>query len=122
MHLEGRDLWDYHFNAARVTKSKCKEFEEFMVTGGLSATLTVSRPKQAAEEVAYASKKKYLQRAQRLFEEADRVVAVDSGRNPILTAIMYNLAAMDTLQEQSPNNAKHKFLTWGRRRFYQEAG
>jgi hypothetical protein len=124
VHLEGRDLWDYYFNTARVTKSERKEFEEFMVTDGLSATLIVSRPKQAAEEVedAKASKQRDLERAQRLFEEADRVVAVDPGRNPILTAVVHNQAAMDSLQEHSPNNVKHEVLTWGKKQFYQEAG
>ena len=124
VHLEGRDLWDYYFNTARVTKSERKEFEEFMVTDGLSATLIVSRPKQAAEEVvdAKATKSKDLQRAQKLFQQADRVVSVDPGRNPILTAVAHNEAAMDRLQHQSPNNVDHKVLIWGKRRFYQEAG
>ncbi len=52
VQLEGRDLWYYYFNTRLVSRSKRKDFEEFMVTDGLSASLIVARPKKAKEEVA----------------------------------------------------------------------
>ena len=41
--LEGRDLWNYYFDTGRITKTERKVFEEFMVTDGLSASISVSR-------------------------------------------------------------------------------
>ncbi len=52
VQLEGRDLWDYYFNTRLVSRSKRKDFEEFMVTDGLSASLIVSIPRRANEEMA----------------------------------------------------------------------
>ena len=119
VQLEGQDLWEYFFKTNLVTRSKRRKFEQFMVTDGMSATLIVSRPKSAVEEV---SKNEELERVIRLFNEADRVVAVDPGRNPILTAVVHNQAAMDSLMATSPKNVKHEVLTWGKKQFYQESG
>ena len=47
---------------------------------------------------------------------------MDPGRHPIITAVIHDQAAMDTLQEESPHNVKHNVITWGRKRFYEEAG
>ena len=47
---------------------------------------------------------------------------MDPGRNPILTAVIHDQAAMDTIQKESPDNVKHNVIIWGRKRFYQEAG
>jgi hypothetical protein len=115
IQLQGRDLWDFYFHTAKVAG---KEFEEFMVTDGLSASLIVSRPKKTVEEI----KNKEQGRTKRLFEEADRVVAVDPGRNPILTAVVHNQNAMDSLQEHAPGNVKHEVQRWSKTQFYQEAG
>lgn len=119
VHLEGRDLWEYYFNTRLVCRSERKDFEEFMVTDGLSASLIVSRPKKPCEEVTKQSEQL---RAQHLLETATRVVAVDPGRNPIFTAVVHDDAAMESLQSHNPENVKHEVIKWSKRRFYQEAG
>ena len=43
------------------------------------------------------------------------MVAVDPGRNPILTAVIHDQAAMDTMQKESPDNVKHNVIIWGGR-------
>lgn len=118
--LEGREVWDYYFNTRLVSRSERKEFEEFMVTDGLSASLIVSRPKLVTEEVAASQTER--KRAQELLESASRVVAVDPGRNPIFTAVVHDQYAMDSLQSHNPYNVKHEVIKWSKRRFYQEAG
>ena len=122
VQLEGRDLWEYYFNTKLVTRSERKEFEEFMVTDGLSATLIVSRPKRAVEEVTAATEKAEKLRVQGMYESAARIVAVDPGRNPIFTAVVHNPEAMNTLQCHSPDNVKHESFEWSKKKFYQEAG
>jgi hypothetical protein len=93
-----------------------------MVTDGLSTMLIVSRPKQAKKEVTTASEKKEKERVKGLFENADCVVSVIPGRNPIWTALVHDQHAMDSLQDHNPTNVKHEVLTWSRRQFYQEVG
>jgi len=72
--LEGREPWDYYFNTRLVTRSRETEFEEFMVTDGLSASLVVSRPKTATEETVVKSDR---QLSKELLEGANRVVAYE---------------------------------------------
>ena len=117
--LEGREPWDYYFNTRLVTRSRETEFEEFMVTDGLSASLVVSRPKTATEETVVKSDR---QLSKELLEGANRVVALDPGRNPIFTAVVHDQCATDSLQSHNPHNVKHEVITWTKRRFYQEAG
>jgi hypothetical protein len=117
--LQGRDLWSYYFETGRVTRSERKEFEEFMMTDGMSASLIVSRPKSVSKEKTTESE---LVRAQILFEEARRVVAVDPGRNPVITAVVHDKDAMESLQSHNPDNVKHKVIKWSKKKFYHESG
>ncbi len=81
-------MWYYYFNTRLASRTERKDFEEVLVTDGLSASLIVSRPKKANEEVAM--KQTAQKRAQEMFESSTRVVAVDPGRNPIFTAVVHN--------------------------------
>ncbi len=42
-------MWYYYFNTRLASRTERKDFEEFLVTDGLSASLIVSRPKKANE-------------------------------------------------------------------------
>ena len=45
------NLWDYYFDLRRVARGN-KVFEDFILTDGLSASVTVSRAKRVAAPVA----------------------------------------------------------------------
>jgi hypothetical protein len=46
LQLESRDLWVYYCNTRLITTSIRSTFEDFMETDGMSASLSVSRPKE----------------------------------------------------------------------------
>jgi hypothetical protein len=109
-------LWDYYFNLKKVVKGN-KEFEELLVTDCMSASITVSRLKVVVAEATPAQK---TQVARNSFQEAQRVVAVDPGRNPIIAGVVYSHEAMSSIQHIE--NTHHATLKWGRRQHAQETG
>ncbi len=98
VQLEGRDLWEYYFNTKLIKMSERRTFEDFMETDGMSASLSVSRPKEKKEVPTQQTE---------LLQSATRVVAVDPGRNPIFTAVVHNEAAMNSHQSPGHEIVKH---------------
>ena len=95
-------LFEYYFDLKKILK-RSKEFECQIMTDGVGASITVSRPKVVVdEEEVGAANPTAAQRAQRAaeraaaerianglaFEAAERVVAVDPGRNPIIQGVV----------------------------------
>ena len=101
---------------------------------GVGASITVSRLKPvvveevgaanptAVERAAIAAAKAVAERAanREAFLAATSIVTVDTGRNPIIAAAVYDQAAMETIN--NANNVHHKTLQWGRREHYHECG
>jgi hypothetical protein len=127
------ELWKYYFDLSGVKGSKKIEFEQFVVTDGLSAGLCMSRRREQREYIDKYAKKPSRQEkakmdatklkvAKAMLNKSTRVVAVDPGRNPIFTAVVHNVDAMDTLQAEYPANVKHETISWTRGRYHHEAG
>jgi hypothetical protein len=110
------NLWEYYFNTRHLTKGN-KKFENFILTDGLSASVTVSRAKWVAAPVAAPNARVSASNA---FHQAARVVSVDPGRNPIIYAVVYNEQAMDALAA-TPNIHLEK-VKWGKKEHYHECG
>jgi hypothetical protein len=110
------DLWEYYFDLRRVAKGN-KKFEHFILTDGLSASVTVSRAKRVAAPVAAPNARVSASNA---FLQADRVVSVDPGRNPIISGVVYNEQAMNVLAG-NPNIHLEK-VKWGKKEHYHECG
>ena len=134
-YFEGEiTLFEYYFNLKKILK-KNKTFECQIMTDGVGASITVSRPKPVVdEEEVGAANPTAVQRAERAAEKAaaerianreaflaaDRVVSVDTGRNPIFQSVVYNEAAMANINEA--NNEHHQTVQWGRREHAHECG
>ena len=110
------NLWEYYFDTRHLTKRN-KTFEEFILTDGLSASVTVSRAKRVAAPVAAPNARVSARNA---FLQADRVVSVDPGRNPIISGVVYNAGAMNVLAG-NPNIHLEK-VKWGKKEHYHECG
>ena len=108
-------LWDYYFDMKRFTRGN-NQFENIVSTDGTSASVTVSRPKSAPVPAVLSAR----QSAANAFTDADRVVAVDPGRNPILSGVVYDREAMQTLPH--PDNIHHEKVQWSKKEHYHEAG
>jgi hypothetical protein len=118
--FEPDNLWEYYFNTRHLTKGN-KEFENFILTDGLSASVTISRAKRVAAPVAAPVAAQVARvSAMNAFNQADRVVSVDPGRNPIISAVVYNQQAMNVLAE-NPNIHLEK-VTWSKKEHYHECG
>lgn len=108
-------LWDYYFDMRRSTRGN-KVFENIFSTDGMSASVTVSRPKSIPVPAAISAR----QSAANAFGAAARVVAVDPGRNPIISGVVYNQQAMQTLRDD--DNTHHKKVKWSKKEHYHECG
>ena len=114
--VNGTDLWNYYFDINPIVKrNKC--FEQEIVTDCMSASLLVSREKKDRENITPQNARKAARDA---FNHAERVVAVDPGRNPIISAVVHDDNAFDELMDQ--NNTHHETLEWGRKEHYHECG
>ena len=56
------------------------------------------------------------------FLDADRVVSVDPGRNPIISGVVYNENAMNTLGHAPPDNIHLDTVKWSKKEHYHECG
>ena len=110
--IEPDNLWEYYFNTRHLTKGN-KEFENFILTDGLSASVTVSREKRVAAPVAAPDARVSASNA---FQQAARVVSVDPGGNPIIRGVVYNEDAMNVLAA-SPNIHLDK-VKWSKKEHY----
>ena len=115
-NTHGTDLWFWYFNLGPIVK-KNKSFEEEIVTDCMSASLLVSRKKKATVNL---TPRQARQAARNSFLSADRVIAVDPGRNPIISAVVYNDEANNELM--AVNNTHNETLEWGRDQHYHECG
>ena len=114
--LLGLSLWEYYFDFKRVTRRN-KVFEEFIMTDGLSVSVTVSQPKRDAAPVdAQAARES----ASNAFLQAARVVSVDPGRNPIISGVIYNEGAMNALG--NIDNIHLEKVKWSKKEHYHECG
>ena len=112
----GTDLWNYYFNINPIVKRN-KRFEKEIVTDCMSASLLVSREKRNQNIITPQNAR---QAARDAFTYADRVVAVDPGRNPIISAVVHNdNALLDIMDEY---NTHHETLVWGKKEHYHECG
>ena len=115
-HNHGTDLWNFHFKIKPIVKRN-KLFEKEIVTDCMSASLLVSRKKKDLENITAQDAR---QAASVAFTSADRVVAVDPGRNPIISAVVHNDDALLELMDK--DNTHHETLEWGRKHHYHECG
>jgi hypothetical protein len=112
----GTDLWNFHFNIKPIVKRN-KLFEEEIVTDCMSASLVVSRKKKPRDNITPQDAR---QAASEAFTNAARVVAVDPGRNPIISAVVHNDDAYREIMDEG--NTHHETLEWGRKEHYHECG
>jgi len=112
----GFDLWNYHFNIKPIVKRN-KIFEKEIVTDCMSASLLVSREKKDRENITPQDAR---QAASVAFTSADRVVAVDPGRNPIISAVVHDDNAL--LEIRDADNTHHETIVWGKNEHYHECG
>ena len=108
-------LWDYYFDMKRFTRGN-NQFENIVSTDGMSASVTVSRPKSVSVPAVLSARRS----ATNAFTDADRVVSGDPGRNPILSGVVYDREAMRTLPH--PDNVHHVKVQWSKKEHYHEAG
>ena len=91
------NLWDYYFDKRRVTKDN-RKFEDFILTDGLSASVTLV----AAQDARVS--------ASNTFHQAARVVSVDPGRNPIISGVVYNEGANECFIRHSKYSSRKNYV------------
>lgn len=110
--LSEEELWSLYFDV----DFKNKTFEHYLATDGIVASWLLSRPPATATSISL------LARATTAISEGARVVTVDPGLKPVLTAVVNSESAGAAFSAEGADHPKHEVIKWSSGRFQHESG
>lgn len=112
--LDINEMWKKYFNQDIFATKGKKQFGQFIVTDGMSVSITYCSPK--SENTAKTRPKvNYSLQGQ-------RILGLDPGRKKLLTAVVHDNACLNSISKARNENVHNEVIAWSKGRFYEECG